>query len=87
MVSALAAGRLLSGVTDFIIPSHEGREPAVALLCEALSVRPVIRASLALGEGTGAVMMFALLDMHLAYTKDGQPSTISRYHSMRGTYR
>lgn len=23
MVSALAAGRLLSGVTDFIIPSHE----------------------------------------------------------------
>ena len=69
MVSALAAGRLLSGVTDFIIPSHEGREPAVALLCEALSVRPVIRASLALGEGTGAVMMFALLDMALSVYK------------------
>ena len=56
-------------VTDFIIPSHEGREPAVALLCEALSVRPVIRASLALGEGTGAVMMFALLDMALSVYK------------------
>ena len=69
MVSALAAGRLLSGVTDFIIPSHEGREPAVALLCEELSVRPVIRASLALGEGTGAVMMFALLDMALSVYK------------------
>lgn len=69
MVSALAAGRLLSGVTDFIIPSHEGREPAVALLCEALSVKPVIRASLALGEGTGAVMMFALLDMALSVYK------------------
>ena len=69
MVSALAAGRLLPGVTDFIIPSHEGREPAVALLCEALSVRPVIRASLALGEGTGAVMMFALLDMALSVYK------------------
>ena len=69
MVSALVAGRLLSGVTDFIIPSHEGREPAVALLCEALSVKPVIRASLALGEGTGAVMMFALLDMALSVYK------------------
>ena len=69
MVSALAAERLLSGVTDFIIPSHEGREPAVALLCEVLSVRPVIRASLALGEGTGAVMMFALLDMALSVYK------------------
>ena len=69
MVSALAAGRLLSGVNDFIIPSHEGSEPAVALLCEALSVRPVIRASLALGEGTGAVMMFALLDMALSVYK------------------
>ena len=61
---------VLDGViTDFIIPSHEGREPAVALLCEALSVRPVIRASLALGEGTGAVMMFALLDMALSVYK------------------
>ena len=69
MVSALAAERLVSGVSDFIIPSHEGREPAVALLCEALSVKPVIRASLALGEGTGAVMMFALLDMALSVYK------------------
>ena len=69
MVSVLAAGRLLPGVTDFIIPSHEGREPAVALLCEALSVRPVIRASLALGEGTGAVMMLSLLDMALSVYK------------------
>ena len=65
IVSALAAGRLLSGVTDFIIPSHEGREPAVALLCEALSVKPVIRASLALGEVTGAFMMLAIFDMAL----------------------
>ena len=69
MVSALAAERLLPGAVDFIIPSHEGKEPAVALLCEALSVKPVIRASLALGEGTGAVMMFALLDMALSVYK------------------
>lgn len=41
----------------------------MALLCEELSVKPVIRASLALGEGTGAVMMFALLDMALSVYK------------------
>ena len=53
MVSALAAGRLLSGVND--LSFHPMRQGAcVALLCEALSVKPVIRASLALGEGTGA---------------------------------
>lgn len=69
MVSALAAERLLPGAVDFIIPSHEGKEPAVALLCEALSVKPVIRASLALGEGTGAVMMLSLLDMALSVYK------------------
>ena len=55
MVSALAAGRLLSGVTEFIIPSHE-RPPC----CATLSMKPVIRHLLRL-EGTGAVM-FALLD-------------------------
>ena len=69
MVSALAAERLLPGAADCIIPSHEGKEPAVALLCEALSVKPVIRASLALGEGTGAVMMLSLLDMSLSVYK------------------
>ena len=68
-VAALTAERLCPGTKEFIIPSHEGREPAVALLCEALSVKPVIRASLALGEGTGAVMMFALLDMALSVYK------------------
>ena len=30
---------------------------------EALELRPVIDAGLALGEGTGAVMLFPLLDM------------------------
>ncbi len=30
---------------------------------DALSLHPVIHAGLALGEGTGAVMLFPLLDM------------------------
>lgn len=63
MVSALCAERLVSGIKDFIIPSHSGKEPAVKLLEKALEISPVIDGQLALGEGTGAVMMFSLLDM------------------------
>lgn len=62
-VAALAAERLKPGVKEYIIPSHGGREPAMKYILKELGFLPVIDASLALGEGTGAVMMFALLDM------------------------
>ncbi len=62
-VAALTAERLKPGVRDYMIPSHKSREPAASMLMEELRLQPVIDASLALGEGTGAVMMFALLDM------------------------
>ena len=38
---------------------------------EELALKPVIDAGLALGEGTGAVMMFALLDMAMAVYDTG----------------
>ncbi|MGN0170210.1 MAG: nicotinate-nucleotide--dimethylbenzimidazole phosphoribosyltransferase [Lachnospiraceae bacterium] len=66
MVAALVAERLLPGTKDFLIPSHKGKEPAVELLSKELDLAPVIDAGLALGEGTGAVMMFALLDVALS---------------------
>lgn len=65
MVSALAAERLVPGVKDYLIPSHRGKEPAVNMLAEELEMEPVIEADLALGEGSGAVMMMGLLDMAL----------------------
>ena len=37
-----------------------------ALLAEALDMEPVIAGGLALGEGTGAVMMFSLLDLAMS---------------------
>lgn len=61
-VAALTAQRLCPGVRDYVIPSHMSREPAAARIMEELGVKPVLDAGLALGEGTGAVMMFALLD-------------------------
>lgn len=64
-VAALAAERLKSGVREYMIPSHRSKEPVTNLILQELKLSPVIDASLALGEGTGAVMMFALLDMAL----------------------
>ena len=70
MVAALLADRLVSGVKAYLIPSHKGKEPAVKKLMEALEVEPVIDGRLALGEGTGAVMMLSLLEMALSVYQD-----------------
>ena len=43
--------------------SHAGREPACSLGLEQLGLEPLIHGRLALGEGTGAALLFPLLDM------------------------
>ena len=62
-VAALTAERLVPGTKDYVIPSHISKEPAAIKIMEELGVHPVIYAGMALGEGTGAVMMFSLLDI------------------------
>lgn len=66
MTAALLAERLVPGTAAYLIPSHKGKEPAVEKLMDALKLKPVIDAEMALGEGTGAVMMLALLDVALS---------------------
>lgn len=63
MAAGLVAERICPGVKDYLISSHNGKEPAIKLILEELSLKPVIDARLALGEGTGSVMLFSLLDM------------------------
>ena len=70
VTAALAAERLVQGVREYMIPSHISREPAAKRALEELKIHPVIDASLALGEGTGAVMMFSLLDMAMCLYQD-----------------
>ena len=68
-ISALAAytaARLCPACTCAMIGSHVSAEPAAHMLLEGLGIEPVIRAGLRLGEGTGAVLMFPLLDAALA---------------------
>ena len=63
--AALCADRLVPGACRSMLASHAGAEPAMRYLLDALDLREVIHADLALGEGTGAVMLFPLLDMAL----------------------
>ena len=65
-VAALAAVRLNPLVKDYIISSHISAEPAAGLICEALGIAPILYADMRLGEGTGAVALFPLLDMAAA---------------------
>ncbi|MGN0158390.1 MAG: nicotinate-nucleotide--dimethylbenzimidazole phosphoribosyltransferase [Brotaphodocola sp.] len=66
LAAALAAERILPGTKEYLIPSHKGKEPAVHMLLEALGMDAMLQADMALGEGTGAVMMMALLDIALS---------------------
>ena len=62
-VAALVAQRMLPGSRAYMIPSHMGREKGMDIIMNELALNPVISANLALGEGTGAVLLFPMLDM------------------------
>ncbi len=65
-VAALLAIRIESKVRHYILPSHLSKENAGMLILEALDMRPFLNCDMCLGEGTGAVALYPLLDMALA---------------------
>lgn len=65
-VAALVAQRICPLVKDYMIASHVSKEPAAALLLEALEKEAVIHGEMCLGEGSGAVALFPFLDMGIA---------------------
>ncbi len=70
MISALVADRIAENAHEYLIPSHKSLEPVTEKLSRKLHLEPVIDGQMALGEGTGAVMMAGLLKMaDTAYTK------------------
>ena len=70
MVAALLSERIVQGTIRYLIPSHKGKEPAVEKLMKELKLEPVIDGQMALGEGTGAVMMLSLLDIALCVYRE-----------------
>lgn len=61
IVAALVACRICPMVRKYLISSHCSKEPAAKRIGQELKLRPVIDADMALGEGTGAVLMIGLL--------------------------
>lgn len=61
-VAALAAQRLTAACGDYMIASHVSGEPASRMLLQALRKEPFLTCEMRLGEGSGAVALFPLLD-------------------------
>ena len=70
LTAALVAEGLCPGVKDYLFASHRGKEPVSGIIAQSLSLKPAIDANMALGEGTGAVMMMSLLDDALCIYKN-----------------
>lgn len=64
--AALTAIQIAPAVKPYIMASHISKEPASQMLIAELGLTPVIHGEMSLGEGTGAVALFPLLDMALA---------------------
>lgn len=77
-LAALIASRLCPKTVHYMLPSHMGKEPACKAVMKELGLKPVIHGNLALGEGTGAVLLFPLLDM--VWEVYNEYSTFSRLH-------
>ena len=62
-VAALAAARICPLVKEYMLASHVSKEPAAHLILEALGLSAPLHCGMCLGEGTGAVVLFPILDL------------------------
>ena len=69
-VSALIAMQICPAAGDYIIASHVSKEPAAHLILEHMNKEAILHADMCLGEGTGAVTIYPILDMALAVYGD-----------------
>ena len=61
--AALLAATICPEVKSYMLASHLSKEPAMQMILEALGKKPLITCEMCLGEGTGAVAIFPLLQM------------------------
>ncbi|NDY91301.1 nicotinate-nucleotide--dimethylbenzimidazole phosphoribosyltransferase [Ideonella livida] len=69
----LAAYRLAPAVRDYAVFAHQSAEAGHAALLQALQARPLLALDLRLGEGTGAVLAWPLVQAAAAFL-DGMAS-------------
>ncbi|MBR4719428.1 MAG: nicotinate-nucleotide--dimethylbenzimidazole phosphoribosyltransferase [Lachnospiraceae bacterium] len=70
-VAGLLADAISPGCRDYMIPSHSGRETGLMRVLDELELKPLICGNMALGEGTGAIMVCKLLDSALNLYRSG----------------
>lgn len=61
-VAALLACELNAKIKDYIIFTHKSEEPGVQVILEYLNAKPFLEMNMRLGEGTGAVFTYPLID-------------------------
>ncbi len=64
--AALLAETLLQGSKRFLMPSHKSMEAGAQIAAAHLGMKPYLDLDMRLGEGTGAVMMFGVIESALA---------------------
>ena len=69
--AAVVAEALIPGAKNYMIPSHAGRGRLMSYALSSLGLKPYINGNMALGEGSGAIMLFPILDMVMDYYKNG----------------
>ena len=82
VTAALAAYRICPETKAYMIPSHASVEPGAAYVFRALGLKPYFDLEMRVGEGTGAVLGFFLVDAAMAaYTRMGtfEEAEISQY--------
>lgn len=62
-VGALVAMRLAPETLGYMVASHVSKEPAAHRLLQELHLEPALDAAMCLGEGSGAVAVFPLIEM------------------------
>lgn len=63
--AALTAVRICPLSREYMLASHVSKEPAAKMVLEALEFEAPLHCEMCLGEGTGAVTLFPILDMAL----------------------
>lgn len=62
-VAALLAVRLCPDAAGYMLATHVSKEPAARRILQELRLEPALDAAMCLGEGSGAVAAFPLIDM------------------------
>ena len=69
-VSALAAQRLMPDVTRHLVFAHRSAEPGHGVVLDAMQAEPLLDLQLRLGEGTGALLAWPLVQAAAAMLRD-----------------